>query len=84
MSDTGCGIEKEKVGQVFEKFTQVDGSARRAAGGTGLGLAITKKLVELHNGTIHADSEPGKGSLFRFFLPLETENGNDGSAKISG
>ena len=84
VSDTGCGIEKEKVGQVFEKFTQVDGSARRAAGGTGLGLAITKKLVELHNGTIHADSEPGKGSLFRFFLPLETENGNDGSAKISG
>lgn len=76
--DTGCGIEKEKVGLVFEKFTQVDGSATRAAGGSGLGLTITKKLVELHGGDITADSELGKGTVFRFNLPADEHSDHTG------
>lgn len=70
VTDTGCGIDPARQKLVFEKFTQVDGSATRAAEGTGLGLAITKKLVELHGGTIGVKSVPGKGSTFWFTLPL--------------
>ena len=70
VTDTGCGIDPAEQNLVFEKFTQVDGSATRAAEGTGLGLAITKKLVELHGGTIGVESVLGHGSTFWFSLPL--------------
>jgi PAS domain S-box-containing protein len=69
--DTGIGIEKEKQQTIFDKFIQVDGSAKRLYGGTGLGLAISKKLIELMGGRIGLISNIGKGSTFFFNLTLE-------------
>ena len=72
VSDTGIGIKKEKFESIFDSFEQGDGSAIREYGGTGLGLSVTKKLVELHNGTISVKSEVGKGSSFTFTLPISS------------
>lgn len=66
--DTGIGIAKDKIDNLFQSFTQVDGSITRRFGGTGLGLAITKNLVELMGGSIHVNSEPDKGSNFSFSI----------------
>jgi len=68
--DTGIGIPSEAMPYLFSKFYQVDGSSTRRAGGTGLGLYISKLIVEAHGGRIWAESEPDKGSTFRFTLPL--------------
>ncbi len=70
IQDNGIGIPKEHLGQIFEKFYQVEGSLHRSTGGTGLGLAITKGLVEAHQGKIWVESELGKGSTFTFTLPI--------------
>jgi two-component system sensor histidine kinase ChiS len=70
VEDTGIGIPDDSIDTIFESFQQVDGSDNRAYGGTGLGLAVTKKLVELQNGRITVTSEPDKGSLFSFTLPV--------------
>ncbi len=72
--DTGVGISPEFLPKMFERFTQADSTIARVSGGLGLGLAITKQLVELHGGTITAESEGvGKGASFTVRLPLPRE-----------
>ena len=70
VADTGAGIPADDLPLVFERFYRVDPSRTRSTGGAGLGLTIAKQLVEAHGGSIHAESEPGKGSRFVFELPL--------------
>ena len=67
--DTGPGIAPDAAQQLFQRFSQVDGSSTRAHGGTGLGLAICKGLVEAMGGRIALQSRPGEGSCFTFVLP---------------
>lgn len=69
IKDTGAGIPKDDIPHLFQKFYRVDNSSTRAIGGTGLGLFICKKIVELYNGIIWADSELGKGSVFYINIP---------------
>jgi PAS domain S-box-containing protein len=69
--DTGIGIPKDKMDQLFLPFSQVEASISSQRGGTGLGLAISKRLVELMGGRIWADSTPGKGSTFSFTIEAE-------------
>ncbi len=69
VSDTGIGIEQEKMACLFEAFRQIDGSAQRRYEGAGLGLYLCRKLVTLLGGTIGATSEHGQGSCFTFSLP---------------
>jgi PAS domain S-box-containing protein len=71
VADTGIGISKEDQGKLFQVFTQVDGSLARRHEGTGLGLALTRRLVELHGGSISVRSAPGAGSTFTVILPSE-------------
>ncbi|MCV6638797.1 ATP-binding protein [Candidatus Albibeggiatoa sp. nov. NOAA] len=73
VSDTGIGIEQDKLERIFESFEQAEGGTDREYGGTGLGLAVTKKLVELHGGQIWVESTPKKGSKFIFTLPISDE-----------
>jgi signal transduction histidine kinase/ActR/RegA family two-component response regulator len=67
--DTGIGIKKEDLPFLFEAFKQVDTDKNRHIKGTGLGLSVSKYLVELMNGSIEVESEYGKGSTFRVYIP---------------
>ena len=73
--DTGIGIAREKVAQIFDAFTQADASTTREYGGTGLGLAISTRLVEMMGGRIWVESEPGSGTTFHFTVALERPAG---------
>lgn len=75
VSDTGIGMESEKVEQLFSPFIQADSSHTRNYGGTGLGLTITRHLVELMKGTISVQSNLGVGSTFEIKIPLEGDAG---------
>ena len=66
--DTGLGIPESELPHIFDTFHQVDNSSTRDAGGSGLGLAITKRLVELHGGTIEVESKLGSGTTFIFTI----------------
>ncbi|TVR05548.1 MAG: response regulator [Spirochaetaceae bacterium] len=73
VSDTGIGIPEERLGIIFERFQQVDGSSTRRYEGTGLGLAIVKEAVDLQNGSIDVESVVGAGATFRVVLPDNLE-----------
>jgi signal transduction histidine kinase len=71
VADTGIGIEAEDRSKLFQPFRQIDSGLQRQHEGTGLGLAICRRLTELLGGTIGAESEPGRGSVFTVTLPMK-------------
>jgi signal transduction histidine kinase len=74
VKDSGLGIPADKLGSIFDMFTQVDASRERAQGGLGIGLTLVKRLIEMHDGTVEARSEgPGRGSEFLVRLPVLVE-----------
>ena len=71
VTDTGIGIPKDKLGIIFDNFSQASSDTTRKFGGTGLGLAITKKLLEMYSSQVEVESEVNKGSVFSFTLTLK-------------
>ena len=78
VTDNGPGIPAEQLERIFDRFTRGDAGLTQRVGGTGLGLAISKSLVELHGGSLAAESMPGRGSTFRVRLPIATGTAVDG------
>jgi two-component system OmpR family sensor kinase/two-component system sensor histidine kinase BaeS len=70
VSDTGSGIAPGDLSHIFDRFYRADPARARAGGGAGLGLAIAKRIIEAHQGTIHAQSALGKGTTVSFSLPI--------------
>jgi signal transduction histidine kinase len=74
VADTGIGIPATELESIFGEFRQIDSSISREYGGSGLGLSIAKRFVELHGGTIWAESQVGRGSVFHFRIPLRVRS----------
>ncbi|MFZ2949770.1 MAG: ATP-binding protein [Desulfuromonadaceae bacterium] len=89
ITDTGIGIDPDKLDMIFDSFSQADTSITRRFGGSGLGLAISRKLVEAMGGTMQVESTPGAGSSFSFTVPLlntsaEREDSSTAAAAETG
>jgi signal transduction histidine kinase/CheY-like chemotaxis protein len=83
VSDTGIGIDEDRLDHIFDSFVQADKKTKRLYGGTGLGLTISKKLVELQGGNISVNSVLGKGSEFNIQLGFKKSDSKDNSDKGS-
>ena len=68
--DSGIGIPKDKMNEIFEPFHQLDSNSTRRYGGTGLGLTLVRQIIEAHHSQINVTSEVGKFSKFEFALPI--------------
>ncbi len=82
IADTGIGIEKDKIDEIFKSFAQASINTSRKYGGTGLGLSITKQLLELQGGKISVESEINKGSIFKFTIPYNYKQADSSSLFI--
>ncbi|WP_256621703.1 PAS domain-containing sensor histidine kinase [Methanolobus chelungpuianus] len=82
IEDTGIGISEEDRSKLFKPFSQVDSSLTRNFDGVGLGLYIVKEFVEMLEGSIEVESEPGKGSIFSFTIPVEKKQDKTGTSLV--
>jgi signal transduction histidine kinase len=73
VSDNGIGIPADKIPNIFKRFYQVNADTKRRFGGSGIGLAVVKQVTDLHGGVIEVESEESRGSTFKVYLKLASE-----------